>query len=75
MSNLEKKIRCELLDWQNEKKYQEKILEEGTATKEVLERAKARIKEAEKWIAQIEKELDEGYVTVCGGIQPPELNE
>ena len=75
MSNIENKIRCELLDWQNEKKYQEKILEEGAASKEVLERAKARIKEAEKWIVKIEKELDGGYVTNCGGIQPPELNE
>ena len=46
MSNLENKKRCELLDWQNEKKYQEKMLEEGTTSKEVLEHAKARIKEA-----------------------------
>ena len=73
MSNLESKIRCELLDWQNEKKYQEKILEEGTASKEVLKHAKARIKEAEEWIAKIEKELDKEYLTVCGGIQPPDL--
>ncbi len=74
MANIVNQRKCALLDWQNEKKYQEKILEDGTESKEVLEHAKARIKEAEQWIAMIEKESDEEYLIDCGGIQPPDLN-
>lgn len=42
-----------LLDWQNEKKYQEKVLKDPKATAKNKEYAKKRIAEADAYIKKI----------------------
>lgn len=54
MSKEDSKLKHALLDWENEKKYQETILSDPTVNFETKERTRARIEEAEKMIKEIE---------------------
>ena len=74
-----------LLDWQNEKKYRERILKDPTASAKDKEYAKKRIEEADSFLKAIMDTEDfvtncggipvDGIITTCGGEKPGELQE
>lgn len=55
MANESLRKKNALLDWKNEKKYQEKVLNSPTASAKTKTAAKARIKEADTWIKKLSK--------------------
>ena len=59
MADEEYRIKCALLDWQNELAYCKMVLNDRYATDEQKAHAEKRIEEAKKWIAKIKGRLGE----------------
>ena len=55
MATYEARKKGAILDWTNEKKYQEKVLKSATASATAKEKASARIKEADAMIKKLKK--------------------
>lgn len=55
MANERNQKKSALLDWQNEKKYQESVVKSGKASAADVAYAKSRIKEADRQIAKLKK--------------------
>lgn len=53
MANTEALKKESLLDWENELKYQKKVLSNPNASKEAKDYAERRIKVAESWIKKL----------------------
>ncbi len=60
MANYPLLLKNTLLDWKNEKAYQEKILNDDSASREEKDYARKRIAEAEYYIGKITEELEKG---------------
>ena len=60
----EKQRKKQIMDWNNELKYQERVLDDPILTEEQKEQVKARIVEVKKQLEELE------VVEDCGAVQP-----